>query len=138
MLGPKFGNAGTKSHNRVAQVQHSTVKPAQLEVCGGVRYTKTDLRRDLKHQYLMAHLPAVAHAAHVTATSNATQSLGTNPTVSPDPDAPMVWTKERGKKYTKIDLPPTYTTAPRSTNYLRILQNHSHSLRWCSAHHGGG
>jgi hypothetical protein len=37
-------------------------------------------------------------------------SLGSNPTVSLDPAAPVVWTKERGKFHTKIDLPPTSTS----------------------------
>jgi hypothetical protein len=112
MLGPKFGNAGTKSRNRVTQVQHGTVKAAQLEVCDGVRYSRTDLRWDRKHQYLVAHLPVVAHAARVCVctTPSTIPPLGTNPTVSPDPEAPVVWTKERSKFHTKIGLPPTFTT----------------------------
>jgi hypothetical protein len=90
------------------------VKAAQLEVCDGVHYNRTDLRWDLKHQYLVAHLPAVAHAARVSTTPSTIPSLGANPTASPDPNpnAPVVWTKERGKFHTKIDLciPPTFTT----------------------------
>jgi hypothetical protein len=39
MIGPKFNNAGVKSRDRVTQVQHNTVKAAQLEVCNGERYT---------------------------------------------------------------------------------------------------
>jgi hypothetical protein len=50
MLGPKFNNAGVKSRDRVTQVQHGTVKAAQLEICNGERYNRTHLRWDLSHQ----------------------------------------------------------------------------------------
>jgi hypothetical protein len=52
----------------------------------------------------------IAHAARVSTTPTTLPPLGANPTASPDPGAPVVWTKERGKFHTQIDLPPAFTT----------------------------